>query len=61
MRFTGVSKKMNMNIYTLYRINNTEPIKFVFQPLTQIDRFVNATYRSLKKNEYEYIQIISDK
>ena len=33
----------------------------MFQPLRQIDGFVNAFYRGLKKNEYEYIEIISDK
>ena len=52
---------MNMIIYTLYRIINTEPIKFVFQPYPQIDDLVDAFYRDLKKIEYENIQIISDK
>ena len=51
---------MNMNIYTLYRINNTEPNKFVLQPDPQsvLQRSIDLCSTS---NEYEDIQIISDK
>ena len=44
---------MNMNIYTLYRIDKTEPLYiFVFQPYPQTDGFVYA-FSTGHKNKNE--------
>ena len=60
----GSKKNMNMNIYTLYRIDKTDPLYIVvfqrFNPTLKDTLCKSVLQGSKTKNEYENIHIISE-
>ena len=50
MRLSGGKKNNNMNKYTLYKINNSEPIEIRVSTSPKIDGFVHAFIRGKTNN-----------